>query len=58
MCEVDGGLDFAPAMAALEESGYDGYVTLHQAATPPTSPEDFVRRTADYLKGEGSAILT
>ena len=47
----DGGLDFAPAMAALEESGYDGYVTLHQAATPPATTEEFVVETAKYLKG-------
>ena len=47
----DGGLDFAPAMAALEESGYDGYVTLHQAATPPVTPEEFLVETARYLRG-------
>ena len=47
------GMDFPQIMGTLEEIGYDGYVTLHQAATPPTSPEDFVRRTADYLKGFG-----
>ncbi len=47
----DGGLDFVPAMTALEESGYDGYVTLHQAATPPATTEEFVVETAKYLKG-------
>jgi len=46
----DGGLDFAPAMAVLEESGYDGYVTLHQAATPPATTEEFVVETAEYLR--------
>jgi sugar phosphate isomerase/epimerase len=47
----DGGLDFAPAMTALEEAGYDGYVTLHQAATPPATTEEFVVETAKYLRG-------
>ncbi len=47
----DGGLDFVPAMTALEESGYDGYVTLHQAATPPATTEEFVVETAKYLRG-------
>ena len=46
-----GGLDFVPAMAALEEAGYDGYVTLHQAATPPATTEEFVVETAKYLRG-------
>ena len=47
----DGGLDFVPAMTALEESGYDGYVTLHQAATPPATPEDvaLLREIRDLL---------
>jgi sugar phosphate isomerase/epimerase len=47
----DGGLDFAPGLAALEEAGYEGYVTLHQAATPPVTTEEFVVETARYLKG-------
>lgn len=47
----DGGLDFVPAMETLEEAGYDGYVTLHQAATPPATTEEFVVETAKYLRG-------
>ena len=45
------GVDFPGIMAALKEVGYDGFVTLHQSATPPTPPEEFVSRTADYLRG-------
>ena len=44
------GIDFPTITATLEELGYDGYVTLHQAATPPTSTEEFARETARYLK--------
>ena len=47
------GIDFPHIMAALKEIGYDGYVTLHQSATPPTPPEEFVARTAAYLRGLG-----
>ena len=45
------GIDFPHIMAALKDIGYDGYVTLHQSATPPTPPEEFVTKTADYLRG-------
>ena len=45
------GVDFPGIMAALKGIGYDGYVSLHQSATPPTPPEEFVARTADYLRG-------
>ena len=45
-----GGIDFPTIMTTLEELGYDGYVTLHQAATPPTPTEEFARKTARYLK--------
>ena len=45
------GIDFPHIMDALEGIGYDGYVTLHQSATPPTPPEEFVAKTADYLRG-------
>ena len=44
------GIDFPTIMATLEEIGYDGYVTLHQSAAPPTSTEEFARETARYLK--------
>ena len=46
----DGGLDFPKVMAGLEEVGYDGYVTLHQASTPPITPQEFLRKTARYLR--------
>ena len=45
------GIDFPEIMDALQEIGYKGYVTLHQSATPPTIPEEFVKETARYLKG-------
>ena len=45
-----GGIGFPTIMITLEELGYDGYVTLHQAATPPTPTEEFARETARYLK--------
>ena len=32
------GVDFPGIMAALKGIGYEGYVTLHQSATPPTRP--------------------
>ena len=44
------GIGFPTIMATLEELEYDEYVTLHQAATPPTSTEEFARETARYLK--------
>ena len=46
----DGGLNFPLVMSALEETGYDGYVTLHQASTPPATPQEFLRKTARYLR--------
>lgn len=46
----DGGLDLSRVIPTLEEIGYGGYVTLHQASTPPATPEEFVRKTAQYLR--------
>ena len=45
------GIHFPEIMDALQEIDYKGYVTLHQSATPPTTPEEFVKETARYLKG-------
>ena len=45
------GIDFPEIMDSLQEIGYDGYVTLHQSATPPTTPQEFIKETAAYLKG-------
>lgn len=46
----DGGLNFPVVMAALQRTGYDGYVTLHQASTPPVTPQEFLQKTARYLR--------
>ena len=45
------GIDFPEIMDTLQEIGYRGYVTLHQSATPPTTPQEFINGTARYLKG-------
>lgn len=45
------GIDFPEIMDTLQEIGYRGYVTLHQSATPPTTPQEFINETARYLKG-------
>ena len=45
------GIDFPIILGALTQIGYGGYLTLHQSATPPTPPEEFVRKTANYLRG-------
>ena len=45
------GINFLEIMDTLTKIGYEGYVTLHQSATPPATPEEFVKETARYLKG-------
>lgn len=45
------GIDFPEIIDTLREIGYRGYLTLHQSATPPTTPEEFIKETARYLKG-------
>ena len=44
-----GGIDFPLVLGALEDVGYDGYVTIHQAAIGP-DPTDAIRNGAQYLR--------
>lgn len=44
-----GGIDFPVIMRTLEELGYDGYVTVHQAFAELMEPEDAARQSYDYL---------
>jgi sugar phosphate isomerase/epimerase len=47
----DSGIDFRGIIAALEELGYTGYVTVHQAAL--FTPQDDAGRSAEYLRSIG-----
>lgn len=44
-----GGIDFPVIMRTLEEIGYDGYVTVHQAFAELMEPEDAARQSYEYL---------
>ena len=43
-----GGIDFPGIMRALQEIGYDGYVTVHQASLG--TPQDDAANSARYLR--------
>ena len=45
-----GGIDFAAIFAALEEIGYAGYVTIHQAFAGLAGPQEAVAKSASYLR--------
>jgi sugar phosphate isomerase/epimerase len=47
---AQGGIDFPPIMETLEDIGYGGYVTVHQASTGSETPEETVRNSSRYLK--------
>lgn len=47
----DSGIDFPEIIAALEELGYTGYVTVHQAAL--FTPQEDAGRSAQYLRSIG-----
>ncbi len=47
--QAEGGIDFSGIMEELEEMGYDGYVTVHQAFAEIMEPEDAARQSYDYL---------
>jgi sugar phosphate isomerase/epimerase len=46
-----GGIDFPRIMAALQELGYNGYVTVHQASL--TTPREDADKSAQYLRSIG-----
>ncbi len=45
-----GGVNFEEIFATLDEVGYEGYVTVHQAFEGVMTVEDAVRRSAEYLR--------
>ena len=45
----DGGVRFGEVFAALDEIGYSGYVTVHQAFEGVMTVDEAVRRSAEYL---------
>ncbi len=45
-----GGINFPLALTTLEKSGYDGYVTVHQAFAGLSDVPEAVQRSALYLK--------
>ena len=45
-----GGMDFPGVFAALQEIGYDGYVTIHQAFAGLRGPAEAAERSAAYLR--------
>ncbi len=47
--QAAGGIDFPCIMDTLENTGYDGYVTVHQAFAELMEPEDAARQSYDYL---------
>jgi sugar phosphate isomerase/epimerase len=46
------GIDFPEIIVALEELGYTGYVTVHQAAL--STPQEDAHRSAQYLRSIGN----
>jgi len=46
----EGGVDFPLVFRGLEEIGYDGYVTVHQAFREIMEPEDAAEQSYAYLK--------
>jgi sugar phosphate isomerase/epimerase len=48
-----GGVDFPEVIAALQQVGYKGYVTIHQAYAELMGPRDAAVETAKYLRGLG-----
>ena len=47
--QAEDGIDFPIIMDTLEEMGYDGCVTVHQAFAEIMEPEDAARQSYDYL---------
>ncbi len=48
-----GGVDFPEVIAALQQIGYEGCVTIHQAYAELMGPREAAVRTADYLRSLG-----
>lgn len=48
-----GGVDFPSVMAALQQIGYEGFVTIHQAYAELMGPREAAVRTAEYLRSLG-----
>ena len=46
----DRGIDFPMIFETIEQLGYDGYVTVHQAFAGLSGPEEAIRRSAQYLR--------
>jgi sugar phosphate isomerase/epimerase len=46
----EGGIDFPLVLGTLEEIGYEGYVTVHQASVGEGDVEEAVRESARYLR--------
>ncbi|MEE2657469.1 MAG: sugar phosphate isomerase/epimerase [Candidatus Latescibacterota bacterium] len=44
------GVNFPAIFAALDEIGYDGFVTIHQASAGLSGAEEAARRSAAYLR--------
>ena len=44
------GIDYSLVASGLRNVGYDGYITVHQASTPPIKPSEAILRSADFLK--------
>ena len=49
----DGGIDYPGIMASLQQIGYDGYVTIHQASAGLGGAEVAARESARYLRSIG-----
>ncbi len=47
------GIDFPGIFETLDNIDYAGYVTVHQASTGSISPEEAIRKSAEYLKSIG-----
>ena len=45
-----GGVDFSEVIQALDEIGYDGFVTVHQAYAELMGPREAATATAKYLR--------
>jgi sugar phosphate isomerase/epimerase len=48
-----GGVDYTTVFEGLEQIGYDGYVTVHQAFAELMGPQQAAEQSAGYLRSVG-----
>ena len=51
-----GGVDFPAVLAALQDVGYDGFITVHQAYAELMGPREAAVAMANYLRSLGGIV--